>query len=264
MVFTIIHSAAFLPLSSRRVRWDETFLSVIGTDCIELELWRFPHALWRCCCYWFHLYKHTHITVSLSWRLLFFPFFLPLPNQSIRKMQGHCWLLQSHTLTHVSHWAVWLFPGFSTSPEDWHTCRHKELFTDCFILFAVMMSFLRAPLMIVCFYAFVRACGSVHVCVRRACVRTRVCVYMHFMQDEDSYRSDRGILLPSIEPQETELIEIFIVCPDTNVQISCSCIIKQTLRNKKIEFGWSENHREPLTQCIYFQDVTVRNTLFTE
>lgn len=40
------------------------FLSVVGTDCIESEPRRFPDALWRCCCYWFHLYKHTHYSVS--------------------------------------------------------------------------------------------------------------------------------------------------------------------------------------------------------
>lgn len=114
-----------------------------------------------------------------------------------------------------------------------------------------------------------RLCVYMHLCMRvgvfvSVCVRTHVCVCVFFMWDEDSYCSDRGILLPSIEPQETELIEIFIVRPDTNVQISCSCIIKQTLRNKKIELGWSENHKKPLTKCIHFQNVTVRNTLFTK
>lgn len=40
------------------------FLSVMGTDCVESEPRRFPDALWRCCCYWFHLCKHTHYSVS--------------------------------------------------------------------------------------------------------------------------------------------------------------------------------------------------------
>lgn len=122
------------------------------------------------------LQAHTHYCISkLKADFLFFFFFSPLPNQSIRKMQGHCWLLQSHTLTHVSHWAVWLFAGFSTSPEDWDTCRHEGLFTDCFVLFAVMMSFLRAPLMVLCICACVWECS----CPCAPCVCTHVRLRLH-------------------------------------------------------------------------------------
>ncbi len=162
---------------------------------------------------------------------------------------------QSHTLTHLSHCAVWLILGFSTLPEDWWRRRQKGLFADFFILFAVMMSSpsllafweLRFVSLCVCVYMHLCMCVGVCLCVSvyiiswlrlcTVCVRTDVCVYMYFMWDEDSYCSDWGILLPSIEPQETELIEIFIGRPDTNVQIRCSCIIKQTLRNSKIQLG---------------------------
>lgn len=96
----------------------------------------------------------------------------------------------------------------------------------------------------VCLYASVHVCGSLFVftctsCLSCAlctvCVRMCVSVYMYFLWDDYSYCRDWEILLPSIEPQETELIEIFIGCSDTNVQIRCSCIIKQTLRNSKIQ-----------------------------
>jgi len=78
-----------IPLSSRRAPWDETFPSVIGTDGIELEPWRFPGALWRCCCYWFYIYKHTHYSIS-ELRAAF----LASPNQNIRKIRCQFWLSQ--------------------------------------------------------------------------------------------------------------------------------------------------------------------------
>lgn len=161
-----------------------------------------------------------------------------------------------------------LILGFSTLPEDWQRRRREGLFTDFyFILFAVMMS--STSLLAfweLCLYLCACVCVYVYIvswlCLRTVCVRTDV--YTYLMWDEDSYCSDWGILLPSIEPQETELIEIFIGRPDTNVQIRCSCIIKQTLRNSKIQLGQSENRTKSLTQCIHFRNVTVRKILFTK
>lgn len=61
----------------------------MGTNCIELELQLFPDALWRCCCYWFHLYKLTHYSIlELKAPLL------PSPHQTIRKIQCQCWIWQ--------------------------------------------------------------------------------------------------------------------------------------------------------------------------
>lgn len=62
------------------------------------------------------------------------------------------------------------------------------------------------------------------------CVRlcTPTCLCMRLMCDEVSH-GDWGILLPSIEPRETELNEIFYEGPDTTIQIRCSWNIKQTL-----------------------------------
>lgn len=108
----------------------------------------------------------------------------------------------------------------------------------------------------------VRAQAHLHGCLCLPVTHAGVCMYL-VREDEDSYRSDGGILLPSIEPQETELIEIFAGRPDTNVQISRSCIIERALRNKKIDFGWPENHWKSRTKCVHSSDVTVRKTLFT-
>lgn len=92
-------------------------------------------------------------------------------------------------------------------------------------------------------YVFVHACGSVYVSrVYSGHLCTDVCVWMYLMRDKDSYCSDWGILLPSIEPQEMELTEIFVKHPHTNVPICCLCIIKETLGNTKIELQWSEYH----------------------
>lgn len=125
--------------------------------------------------------------------------------------------LQCQRHTRLSHCAVWLILGFSTLPEDWQRHGQKGLFTDIFYfichndVISISSGILRAPFVFVCM------CGSVFVfmCTPRLdCVWLCMpaCVYMYLMWDEVSY-GDWGILLPSIEPQETELIEIFLSVP---------------------------------------------------
>lgn len=135
----------------------------------------------------------------------------------------------------ISHCAVWMFLGFPTTLGDWLKRRWKWCFT--YLLCVLLWCFVCVLIL----YVFVHVCGSVDVSrVYSGHLCTDVCVWMYLMQDKDSYCSDWGILLPSIEPQEMELTEIFVRHPHTNMLICCSCIIKETLGNTKIQ--WSEYH----------------------
>lgn len=193
------------------------------------------------------IFTSTHITVSHITASFFFCPCL------IRALERHSDSVGSHKVIPSPMSSTVLFDFFWASLHHLRTNRDADE-RDCLLIisFAVMMSFW------VCLYTRVGVC----LCLRSVCAHR--CLHMHVF-----YVGWRFIPL-----WLRDITAIYWATRDwahwdfhrasrRNVQISCSCIIKQTLRSKKIELGWSENHRTSLTQCIHFQNITVRDTLFT-
>lgn len=103
-----------------------------------------------------------------------------LPNQSIGKIRWQLCLLQSHDLPSCLPLCSLHTTGVTVSHADKRDC-------SLFILFSPVINV----------FVFIHAGWNV-----------RVCKDMHrfFMWNEDSYCSDWGILLPSIEPQRRSLL----------------------------------------------------------
>lgn len=197
------------------------------------------------------IFTSTHITVSLSWRLLFFFFFCPRLIRTLERYGASVGFQNEVKDTAVSksypHPSLPLccltYPGILYI--TWGLTETKAIVYWFFFYYYFMCrnDVISISISSVILSASVRVCVYMYLCPRVGvclCAHHLFCVSVYSMCAHGCLRIHafhvgirihtaviEGYYCHLLSHERLSLIEIFIGRPGTNVQIRCSCIIKR-------------------------------------
>lgn len=224
MVFAIIHSARFLPLSSRRAGSVKTrhFCQLWVRIVLSWSLGCSPMPREGAARYWFHLHKHTHYGISeLKAELLH------SPNQAIRKMQQ--WRRGSlKVISPTASSSDWLgFPCITWGLTEMQTKGIVDIQCVCVFFLNLLTVKMASPSLLALWelYFYIYIYISVHVqnfltarvFTEGAHTLTYVCMLMHFKREEDSYGTVviEGYYCHLLSHERLSSLRFFTGRPDT-------------------------------------------------